>query len=320
MADDQRYGSWLVRSAPAVAKRALGDDVVAHGVTEAFSREVERWRDPAWREGYRQACPVPGASADAYGLRELWLGGDLGLLAGIHFYGGDVAKPFVGIEAQTRDVTVEAMVEATPALLDAFAAFSPRATWWWVQGGDDGSPRPKPVVADQRLLIGSIPELVRAPVERSALPFTLRRDETGASYAEYDRAFSTFVASNPAWEGRLVRSSREDVMACAAAGGLWVVEHGGRFAGVFAARPGEVRGIPGWVVEEMLLGDALRGRGLAPLVQRLALERLDASERPLVMGTIHADNAASLRTARRVGHTDAGGWVFVPEPRRALSW
>ncbi len=312
----ERFERWLARSAPAVAKRALGDDVVARCVIDAFRRDVERWRDSAWREGYRQACPVPGASADAYGLRELWLVGDVGVLAGIHFYGGDVTQPFVGIEAQTRDVTPEAMVEATPGLCDAFAVFSPRSTWWWVAGGDAVVARPVEVVADQRLLIGSIPDLLRTPVERTGLPLTLQRDETGASYPEYARAFAAFVAENPAWEGRLVRSSREDYVACADAGGLWVVEHDGRFGGVFAARPGEVRGIPGWIVEEELLGDALRGRGLAPLVQRSALERLDVGERPLVLGTIHADNAASLRTALRVGRTDVGGWVFVPDPRR----
>ena len=46
------------------------------------------------------------------------------------------------------------------------------------------------------------------------------------------------------------------------------------------------------------------------------LARLDARAHPLVLGTIDAANVPSLRTARRVGRTDAGGWVFVPDPRR----
>jgi L-amino acid N-acyltransferase YncA len=263
---------------------------------------------------------VPGAGADTYLLREVALDGGARVLAGIHFYGGDVAKPFVGVLAQTRALTAEERLAATDVLCDAFAALAPAAVWWWVGGHPTAPAVAGRLVDDQRLLMGSIPELVGHFDEPADAPFTLRRDDSAASYDAYVRLFEAFVAANQSWRGRLARSERDAFEACAGAGGLFVVEHRGRMAGVFAARPGEVHGIPGWLVEEELLGDALRGRGLAPTLQRMALARLDTSAHTLVMGTIHAANAPSLRTARRVGRSDVGAWVFVRDPRRDAAW
>ena len=318
--DDEPYVAWAIDGTPDIARATVGEAVVVRCVAEALCDTIRQRTDPAWAEGYRQACPAPGVSAEAYLLRELALGRDARVLAGIHFYGGDVAMPFVGVLAQTRELTDMERLAATGPLCDAFAAFAPPAVWWWVGGHPATSAAVGRLVQDQRLLMGSIPELVGHGGEPAEAPFGLRRDETAASYDAYVRLFEAFVAANQSWRGRLARSERDAFEACAGAGGLFVVEHGGRMAGVFAARPGEVHGIPGWLVEEELLGDALRGRGLAPTLQRMALARLDASARPLVMGTIHAANAPSLRTAQRVGRSDVGGWVFVRDPRRDAAW
>jgi len=317
--DDERYVAWAIDGVPLIAKATVGEAVVARCVADTLRGTIRQRTDPDWAEAYRQACPAPGVGAEVYRLRELALDSEARVLAGIHFYGGDVTKPFVGVLAQTRQLTTEERLAATGPLCDAFAAFAPAAVWWWV-AGHPTTPAAGRVVDDQRLLLGSIPELVGQGGEPGDAPFRLRRDETAASYDAYVRLFEAFVAANQSWRGRLARSERDDFEACAGAGGLFVVEHGGRMAGIFAARPAEVHGIPGWLVEEELLGDALRGRGLAPTLQRMALARLDTSAHPLVMGTIHAANAPSLRTARRVGRSDVGGWVFVCDPRRDAAW
>ncbi len=64
----------------------------------------------------------------------------------------------------------------------------------------------------------------------------------------------------------------------------------------------------------------LRGLGLASPLQRMALTRLDTRELPLAIGTIHAANHPWLRTARRVGRSDVGGWVFVRDVPRPAAW
>jgi GNAT superfamily N-acetyltransferase len=318
MIDEARYVRWSIERTPPLAKERLGADAVARRVAEDVRGTLRERTDPGWLARYRQACPVPGVDASAYALREVRLGDDVAVVAGIHFYGGDVARPFVGVFAQTRDLTGQERLDATVVLLDAFAGFAPVATWWWVAGDEELG---APAIADQRLLLGAIADLTRRPVARTDLPFALRRDDRGETYAAYRALFDAFLAAHPAWVGRIERTAREDYEACAGAGGLFVAEHEARLVGVFAARPGEVRGVPGWLVEEELLAEGWRGRGLAPLLQRSALARLDAHAHPLVLGTIDAGNAPSRRTARRVGRTDVGGWWFVPDPRRPLaSW
>lgn len=323
--DVEPYVAWAIAGAPAIARTTLGGTEVARSVAETLRGAIRQRTDPAWAEGYQHALTVPGAEADTYLLREVALDGGARVLAGIHFYGGDVAKPFVGVLAQTRELTAEERLAATDVLCDAFAAlgpatFAPAAVWWWVGGHPTAPAVTGRLVEDQRLLVGSIPALVDHFDEPADAPFTLRRDDSAASYDAYVRLFEAFLAANQSWRGRLARSERDAFEACAGAGGLFAVEHGGRMAGVFAARPGEMHGIPGWLVEEELLGDALRGRGLAPTLQRMALARLDTNAHPLVMGTIHAANAPSLRTALRVGRSDVGGWVFVRDPRRDAAW
>jgi L-amino acid N-acyltransferase YncA len=308
--DDEPYVAWAIAGAPPIAVATLGESAVADSVAEALRDTIRERIDASWAERY----------AHAYLLREVALERDARVLAGIHFYGGDVTKPFVGVLAQTRELTTDERIEATASSCDAFAVFAPAAAWWWVAGLDDGARRDGRLVPDQRVLTGSIPALVRHDGPGALVPFELRRDESGVSHDAYVRLFDAFVAAHPLWHARLTCSGLEDFEECARSGGLFVAEYQGQIAGVFAARPGEVNGIPGWLVEEEFLGDALRGRGLASTLQAMALARLDASARPLVMGTIHALNEPSLRTARRVGRSDVGGWVFVRDTRQSARW
>lgn len=319
--DTAPFVAWAVANAPAIAREALGVACAEQSVTEALLSTVRERSDLGWADGYRRACPVAGLPAGAYRLREVSLRCGARVLAGIHFYAGDTTRPFVGVLAQTRELTPTERTDATRALCAEFAAFAPAAAWWWVAGEEATRGSDPGVVDDQRLLVGIVSELVRGDAEPHGLAFGFRRDDTGASFDAYVALFDAFLAAHPCWRGgALQRSERDDYMRCASAGGLFVAEHEGRVAGVFAARPGEVRGIPGWLVEEMLLGDALRGRGLATRLQRAALAELDTSHAPLILGTINARNEPSLRTARRVGRRDVGGWVFVRSAPGGAGW
>lgn len=125
--------------------------------------------------------------------------------------------------------------------------------------------------------------------------------------------FERFLTALPEWRQRGIETtSLEDYRACATAGGLYVVAHEGRLGGVLAARPGIVRGVPGWEI----LDTDLRGRRVAAHVQRRFIDRLDARRGALVLGTIEATNEPSLRTALRVGRVEVGRWCFVPRHGR----
>jgi hypothetical protein len=312
------YLSWLLDSTPAVAKRVLDNDALVSSLEEDFHLVVTRRTDHGWCSQYREHCHVPKASVDDYRLREVRLRNGVGLLSGVHFYGGDVTKPFVGVYAQSRDLTFDEMREATIVLCNEFSMFDVHLSWWWIPTGQSCGPDGDSVNAfvDQRLLLGPIDEVVGKPLVPSSLPVALRQDRDGNCYHAYERIYSDFMEKNPAWKGRLQRTSLDDYRECGRVGGLYVVERQGRIVGVLAARPGAIRGVPGWEVIEQILAEELRGQGLAPIVQRMFLERIDSNDRKLVLGTIDGANHASLRTALRVGRTDGGGWYFIRDSRR----
>ncbi len=125
----------------------------------------------------------------------------------------------------------------------------------------------------------------------------LLQDADGTTYPEYVEMFERFRTALPEWRQRGIETtSLEDYRACATAGGLYVVAHEGRLGGVLAARPGIVRGVPGWEMMEEILDTDLRGRRVAAHVQRRFIDRLDARRGALVLGTIEATNEPSLRT------------------------
>ena len=59
----------------------------------------ERTQSPEWLDGYAGSCPVAGAAATDYRLREIEVLPGVAVLADIHFNGGRVEQPFVDIEA-----------------------------------------------------------------------------------------------------------------------------------------------------------------------------------------------------------------------------
>jgi hypothetical protein len=308
---------WLHASAPTVAKEALGEAALFRALDDDFAATIRSRTCPDWGARFRAHCPVASATPTDYCLREIEIGERAHVLAGIHFYGSDVRKPFVGVYAQSRDLSVTETAAAAARLGDAFANFNPLASWWWSKDSVlDVESSSMGVHPDQRFLLGSIRDIVQRPLSRSDIDCVLRKDQHGTSYDAYTRIVADFIEQNPFWAGRIERTEREDYLECAAVGGVCVVERQGAIGGVFAARPGAIRGIPGWEVVDAILASGLRGRGWAPVLQRMFLEQLDTTVQPLIIGTIDAANTPSLRTALRVGRTDGGGWYFASDPRQ----
>jgi hypothetical protein len=311
------YLSWLLDSTPAAVRAWVGDAPFTASIRQELEGTIQHRTDPSHAASYAQACPVPGARADEYLLRACRVQADATVLAGIHFYGLDIARPFVGVFAQSRHLTPHEALTATQWLCEDFATFQPQAVQWW-SASDRADLRALPgAVGDQRLVVGPIEAINRLPLAAPTATLRLLADPDGASYPAYAEMYARALAANPAWQGKLQQTTAEEYTACAHAGGLYVVEVDGDYAGVIAALPGVVRGIPGWVMMEEMLDARFRGRGLARSMQRLLLARLDTQRHGLVLGTINDANLPSLRTARGAGREEAGGWVFLPAGERA---
>jgi GNAT superfamily N-acetyltransferase len=81
---------------------------------------------------------------------------------------------------------------------------------------------------------------------------------------------------------------------------------------------GDTLGMPAWVVQELALAPNARGQGLGRYLSGMLAREL-SDERPLLIGTIHADNRGAHSAALAAGRHDVGGWVQIPLPAASVS-
>jgi RimJ/RimL family protein N-acetyltransferase len=305
------YRAWLASSLSPVV-RGWCPDAPSRRFRQATERLIQRTTDDAWSRSYARACPVAGLDHTLYRLRELTLPEGVRLLAGVHFRGQSTHYPFVGVFAQNRRLTASEMAAAHAALLGEFSGFAPRATWWWLPGGED-PPTLAGATPDQYLVMGSLDEIRKVPSLPLPGQWVLRRidaaEEVSAAFAGL---YQSFHRARPELAEAVPATKLEALVECAEAGGLYGCFAGAEVVGVMAVKPDNEYCVDAWLMWDIVLARPYCGKGLAPVLQRAVLDRLDAVRAPLVVGTIDARNLPSLRTALRVGRQIVGGWIFVP--------
>ncbi len=113
----------------------------------------------------------------------------------------------------------------------------------------------------------------------------------------------------------------ESLAACADEGLLFEVLLDGEPAGVVAAVRDDAHGMSGFSVEELCLDADSRGRRLAPGVLQRLVDELPAEDGDVLWGTIHPDNAPSLRNSASVGREVVGGYAWVtPAGLRGMAY
>jgi len=277
---------------------------------------IARTSDLEWAASFQTSCPVDGAVAADYQHRWLAARGAPTLLAGIRFYGGDLAFPFVELLAFDQpDIDWNAAVRR---LASEFASFAPRAVRVRTPAGDKPgyrgettldqvvvggalSPRPDDDSdgdSDDDSDGGSAAGQSDAPLVTAVATDLAFVDRYQTSYRAWQAATPELVKALPMttdveWRHCLERG----VIVCAYRPGTadWL--------GAAAAAPGDDRLVGGWAVWEMFLAASARGRGWAPTLQRALLSAVATRAKPgdCLWGTIDGRNGASLGTARRCG-------------------
>lgn len=306
----EQYHAWIRDSVGEVVRTWAPDAVRRR--SEAMSAEfVRRTTDDAASRRYATACPVAGVDHTLYRLRELTLPSGARLLAGVHFRGQALDYPFVGVFAQSHWLSSEEMADTHAALLREFSVFAPRATRWWLPAGRELAPL-LPVTPDQHLVLGSLDEIRSIPAPPLPSEWRLRRlgsaSEIEAKFADLYREFHR---ARPDLARAVPPTTTEELEQCARGGVLDACFAGAELVGVVAAKPDAQYGVDAWLMWDIVLARKYCGQGLAPIVERAVLDRLDAARAPFVAGTIDAKNLPSLRTALRVGRRVVGSWVFL---------
>ena len=257
---------------------------------------------------------APGQPAQLLMNRWLDIGDGLSAMLSMRYEGLDVTLPFVDASLTSRPVETDDLVRLRDAAMETYGSLAPRYLRLW-------DPRPdgaiSGTVADRRNLAAPLPELRAGPNPPPQL--RLQAAQTATRYEELVAAYAAVDGQHAHHPREAKVQPREDMEESAAAGTLFDVLLEGEWAGYVGAVPeGDTLGMPAWVVQELALAPNARGQGLGRYLSGMLAREL-SDERPLLIGTIHADNRGAHSAALAAGRHDVGGWVQIPLPAASVS-
>jgi hypothetical protein len=280
-------------------------------VLEAVAAELASPRDLRRASRLRADCPVEGRTTEDYLPRWVEIDGCGQALVGIQFRGPGPRKPV--LEVLQRSFRVDragTLSELQRCLRGQFADFRPSEALVFLTRAEEAAcGQGAPGRPDERLIGARVHFLrQRAPPPRTRR-LRLVRTHDLEWFEVYRAAYESFHGRAPEALREAVRvETRETLSRFIACGAVFEVLVDDAWAGLVAVLRQALSGLPGFLVVEEVLVEALRGQRLAPAVQDEMIRQLDASPLDCLFGKIHPLNTPSLRTAMGLGRLDLGGF------------
>ncbi len=306
-------GRWLSFRLTQCHPRILewqGEEKTRANLETSIYGELARLGDEEIQRKYAEACPVEGASPGDYGIRFLELEGVGSLLAGIHFYGLDLARPFVHVSAFDFELNADHASLLQSLIRREFSVFSPVQFRIWVDSEHSFAAGFPGAELDNWFLAGALRDIQKSGLPVNSSRISLVADPALDSYSALVKCHRDYLKDNPGMEAWLESPDRKLMEASAKDGKYYRVHIDGEPAGWIAGKTDDSGPLSGWQVLALFLEPRFRGQGFAPAMQRAFLDTLPAED--LIWGTIDVRNAASLATARRVGREIVCGYLFLP--------
>jgi RimJ/RimL family protein N-acetyltransferase len=271
-------------------------------VNEWLELELSRCADPAWNANFKKHFGLPRVTPDDFGNRLLTFG-DMKVLGGIRFYGGNTSLPFVNILAWSGPVGWAELIEIAKSEWSCFAPPRLRVLV-------DALPHHPGAIIDQTVHAAQL-EAVAQGEPRLSL---LNCDDPQEAAAIVERWYAELASDQPHLATEVLPADSEDLAECLDQGSLDWVMIDGALAGVVGTAPGEIDYLHGHVVVEEVLARAYRGKGFGHSIQKALARRLLESKAndELLIGTIHRLNHASRRTAENAGRQAILRYCFLP--------
>jgi RimJ/RimL family protein N-acetyltransferase len=287
-----------------------GEEKTGENLKTSIYGQLARLGDEEIQRKFAAACPVEGASPGEYGIRFLELEGVGSLLAGIHFYGGNLARPFVHVSAFDFELNADRANQLQSLIRREFSVFRPVQFRIWLDSEDSPAAGIPGAELDQWFLVGALSDIQKSGLPANSSRISLVADPELDSYSAFEKCYRDFLAEDPGMEAWLAPADRKLMKASAKEGKNYRVHIEGEPAGWIAGKRDDAGPLSGWQISDELLESRFRGQGFAPAMQRAFLDTLPAED--LIWGTIDVRNAASLATARRVGREIVCGYLFLP--------
>lgn len=304
------------------------DARLAAGLRTQFDWIADAEFGAGFRDGVRSTPEGRHIDADdalLWANRVLDLGGGEWAVTGIRFRGQDVTKPFVDVVATSLPPTPHAINTLVAHLASEYTPFAPQAVRFDVPDVHD-------LVQDEAV------SPVTCAVDMYVVANTVAALRQHERVATFERVKLTPVAPNVAapqiaalydeltherpqlglWATPI---DLDDCTEYADEGLLFAIQVDGNStddgsadgapAGFVAASRDGQHGMAGFEVKEIVLDSAHRGQRLAPAVLQHLCDHLPQDPGLTLWGTIHPDNAPSLRNALSIGRQHVGGFVWV---------
>lgn len=240
-------------------------------------------------------------------LLNRWLpvGDDLEAMLSMRYEGGDLRYPFVDASVLSRSVTTADFARLADAARFCFGVLGPLRLRIW---SAEPAGRFPGTISDQRFLAAPLSDLRS---NTSPPDLTLRPAVNLAHYDNARAAYRSVDRSHPNHPRQAAIQDRESLEQSRQAGLLFDVLLGQDWAGYAAILPKGMLGLPGFTVQELILAEHARGRGLGRHLSTL-LARIAPDDEGVLIGTIHRDNLGSLGAASDAGRHDVGGSFYIP--------
>ena len=259
--------------------------------------------------GQRAEFLKVGQAAEAFLNRWVRVPPDLHAMLSIRFQGLDIKKPFVDASLLSRPLTALDLPALAEVAREVYGAFKPLYLRLWSAAPTGHFAGTGP---DKRFLGAPISVLVGGDVPPE---LSLRPTLDFTHYAEAQAAYADVDAQHPQHPGQAALQDQADLQESIEAGTLFDVLVRGEWAGYVGATEaedaeGDTLGLSAYVVQEIILAPAFRGRGYGAALSTLLARSLPDQSRVLI-GTVHAENRGAVTAALRAGRVDVGGWVQV---------
>jgi GNAT superfamily N-acetyltransferase len=263
-------------------------------------------QDLTYAAAFAEVAPEIGQPVAAYLDRWVPIGDGAHVLVGPRYLGRNPNLPFVMVSAGDRPLTPVDRTHLQEVAREHLSAFDPGFVMLTTADPIGGWPDTRP---ELRQVVGPLGELRRrdAPAELAVTP----RGDTDF-YEHYQEMFDRDVARDPVHARHTRVEDRQDLQDLADRGLLFDVRIDGAWAGILAGEPDARRGIRGATVVELILDHPYRGRGYGKHLSTLLSRALPLPDDECLLGTIHADNVTSYRSALAAGRVDVGGEIVIP--------
>lgn len=275
-------------------------------ISSWLKMQISCCSDSSYSAIFSDHIDLPGIKSEDYLQRIIPVGDGL-LLGGIRFYNRNLERPFVDLMAWSGMPDWDLWMAV---IRREWAIFKPLHVRLLRGDPHDGMMLPEGCV-DQSIHSGQINTLAQFPSLPSLQLIDCENFQEAADYvAECHQAFASL---NPSLALEVRPADAEDLAECLETGTLHFVILNNERIGLFATAWRAIEFIQGYVVVEEIIHPAFQGRGLAKYVQREAaalLNKAGEGEKTMI-GTIHAHNIASRKTAIGAGRPEILQYEFI---------